>query len=153
MTISMNQDLTSVSEMKLIIKIKETVEEVRELTTEEQCMYSVTITSYYDKQLRDSAGKKLSKVGFINILSSDNKDKPNEGLFRHEIIRDATFNERAAHHYLQIVGDDNCKASFKKCENCITTDINFSGGCIASKTLRQEAQDILKGKEVILELL
>ncbi len=129
--------------MELRIKIKEVKEESRKLTIEEWAVYllSENENSVFQYAAQDIV-KSWGLVEFVNGLRA---------LFRTETIRDATLEEYRAWAYLQLKGHCTCterKLSSVDCDDCF-----LSGACIASDYKTGIAIYILKGKEVILELV
>jgi len=154
-TISMNQDLTGVSEMKLIIKIKETVDEIREMTAAESAMDAISRSSErFEDSYRFAMKAELDKVGFVHRLDGQNyrvTGKFRNALFQHETIRDATKQEQFAYYSMQkeaVCKEGGCII----CSDCMCSECNnysvicsvYHESCIA--------KEILEGKEIVLEL-
>ena len=124
--------------MELKIRIKEVKEETRKLTIEEWAVYllSENGNSIYQHDAQDIV-KSWGMVEFVNGLI---------GLFRTETIRDATEIETIAWHCTQI---------WKQCDmngvDCYT-NCPKRVGCEALSDYNK-SRTILKGKEVILELV
>ena len=138
--------------MKLKIKIKEVTEETRELTIEEQCMYTLTHIKYTgdtpSKEFMSAVQKHLNEIGLIDVIP---KPHANWGLFRTVTIRDATPEEYRAWTYLQLV--KHCTCPERKTNSLDCNDCFLSGACVASDFKTKIAIYILNGKEVILELV
>ena len=129
--------------MELKIKIKEVKEEIRELTIEERCLVTVSMEGY-SKEYRDEASARLDSIGCVSTPGT-------QGVFRTETIRDATPEEYRAWTYLQLV--KHCACPERKISSLDCNDCFLSGACIASDFKTKIAIYILKGKEVILELV
>ena len=128
--------------MELKIKIKEVKEEARKLTIEEWAMYLLSKNgrSIYQHDAQDIV-KSWGLIEFENGLIG----------FRTETIRDATPEEYRAWTYLQLV--KHCTCSERKISSLDCNDCFLSGACVASDFKTKIAIYILKGKEVILELV
>ena len=133
--------------MKLKIKIEEVKEETRELTIEEQCMYTLTHIEYIgdtpSKEFMSAVQKHLNEIGLIDVIP---KPYANLGLFRTVTIRDATEIETISWHCTQI---------WKPCDmiggECFT-NCPKKGGCEVIADYNK-SMTILEGKEVILEFV
>ena len=129
-------------EMNVKLHIREVKEEARKLTIEEWAVYLLSKNgrSIYQHDAQDIV-KLWGLIEFENGLIG----------FRTETIRDATPEEYRAWTYLQLVMHCACperKKSSLDCNECF-----LSGACIASDFKTKIAIYILKGKEVILELV
>ncbi len=121
--------------MELKIRIKEFTDEVKPLTIEEQCMYSVANNSMYEDAYRDEVRRHLDKIGFIGCVYEGNVT----GFFRTETIRDATVDEVIAWHSIQMHNEyDGLRGIFYGLPVFNTDD---------------ESHELLKNKEIILELV
>lgn len=129
--------------MELKIKIKEVKEESRKLTIEEWAVYllSENENSVFQYAAQDIV-KSWGLVEFVNGLRA---------LFRTETIRDATQDEYRAWAYLQL--ENHCACPDRKTKSLDCDDCFLSGACVASDFKTKIAKHILKGKEVILELV
>ena len=131
--------------MELKIKIKEVKEEIRELTIEERCLVTVSrLPGGCNERYRAEASAKLDSIGFV-------ANRGSQGKFRTETIRDATQDEYRAWAYLQLekhCACPECKTKSLDCDDCF-----LSNTCVASEFKTLIAKHILKGKEVILELV
>ena len=131
-------------DVNLKIKIKEVKEEMRKLTIEERCLILPTVTRVpnWSEEFRDAARAKLDSIGFVS-------NRGTQGLFRTETIRDATPKEIIAWHTLQSLYVCSHNMPIQLCSQCA----NNLGpiGCNIGRT-RGRAEEILKGKEVILSL-
>ena len=131
--------------MELKIKIKEVKEEIRELTIEERCLVTVSrLPGGCNERYRAEASAKLDSIGFV-------ANRGSQGKFRTETIRDATQDEYRAWAYLQL--EEHCACPDRKTKSLDCDDCFLSGACVASDFKTKIANHILKGKEVILELV
>ena len=131
--------------MELKIKIKEFKEETIKLTIEERCLVTVSrLPGGCSERYRAEASAKLVSIVFVSNQGSQCK-------FRAENIRDATPEVYRAWTYLQLV--KNCTCPERKISSLDCNDCFLSGACIASYYKTKIAIYILKGKEVILELV
>ena len=130
--------------MELKIKIKEVKEERRLLTDEEECFITVMNIPRWIPSFQKEATELLRKRGFE---TGDGQF----GVFRKETIRDATPEEYRAWTYLQLV--KHCACPERKISSLDCNDCFLSGVCVASDFKTKIAIYILKGKEVILELV
>ena len=131
--------------MKLKIKIKEVKEETRELTIEERCLVTVAMDGFI-KEYRDEASAKLDSIGFVQYVNQ----QKTRGLFRTVTIRDATPKEIIAWHTLQSLYVCSHNMPIQLCDQC-ANNLGHDG-CYINRA-RERAEGILKGKEVILELV
>lgn len=129
--------------MELKIRIKEISSIVRGLTIEEQCIYLAYLDTSNPDNLRLAALKKLDDLHLVEIIPSN--DITNIGTFRTETIRDATPGEVMAWHVLQSVN----ACDVLTCEKCITN----GSICICDMMIYDDSYELLKGKEVILEVV
>lgn len=151
----MEIEMTTKQELK--IRIKEVKEETRKLTIEERCMYNISKNGIIDGYIPDlisEVNDRLKEIGFIEAMYD--KQIPAEilrevkGLFRTETIRDATPDEVIAWHILEL---DNACWQHPDCKTCV---IGIAGDCLYEDCESNEAnnaREILKGKEVILEVI
>ena len=124
------------------IKIKEVKEEARKLTIEEWAVYllSENENSVYQDDAQDIV-KSWGLVEFVNGLVA---------IFRTETIRDATPEEIIVWHILEL---DYACWQHPDCKTCM---IGIAGVCLYEDCDSNEAnnaREILKGKEVILEVI
>lgn len=131
--------------MELKIKIKEVEEETRDMIVEERCMYITAHDPNYTDSFRKDIENRLDDIGFIELVTPSGV----KGLFRKETIRDATPEEYRAWVYLQLI--KHCVEIRMRSSDC--QDCFMHGVCIATDFKTTKARSILKGKEVILELV
>ena len=127
--------------MELKIKIKEVKEEIRELTIEERCLVTVSrLPGGCSERYRAEASAKLNSIGFV-------ANRGSQGKFRTETIRDATKYEIISWHCINI--HNICPLCCGSCP--------MNPGYAAKRCNKEEdynkAEALLKGKEVILELV
>mgnify|MGYP000975230908 CR=1 FL=1 len=131
--------------MELKIRIKEVKEETWNLTIEEECMFlfAKDKTPAYSMVV-NRAKHKLEEIGLVDVCRL-NEGGISVGVFRTETIRDATPGEVMAWHVLQSVN----ACDVLTCEKCITN----GSICICDMMIYDDSYELLKGKEVILELV
>ena len=134
--------------MELKIKIKEVKEEWRQLTELETLLTDLSRLNQVPESYKDKLKWQLKLRG---ITGYDISSERILGLFRTETIRDATLEEYRAWAYLQLKG--HCTCTERKLSSVDCGDCFLSGACIASDYKTKIAIYILKGKEVILELV
>ena len=129
--------------MELKIRIKEVKEETMPITLEEKCMFLFSTDMHHSQKIRDEIRKRWDALGLIRCVDSENV------LFRVETIRDASPEEIIAWHCVEIYN------------SCITIDDSWICGVCprgdkddcSVKENYDKACELLKGKEVILEVL
>ena len=128
--------------MELKIRIKEVKEEARKLTIEEWAVYllSKNGNSIHQHEAEDIV-KSWGLIEFENDLM---------GHFRTKTIRDATPKEIIAWHTLQSLYVCSHYMPIHLCDQC-ANNLGHTG-CYIGRT-REHAEGILKGKEVILEVM
>lgn len=131
--------MTTKQELK--IKIREVKVEKRHLTIEEWAVYllSENGNSIYQHDAEDIV-KSWGLIEFENGLI---------GLFRTETIRDATPDEVIAWHILAV--DKACWNH--DCEICNIGKVYSCLYCVCDSNEANNARELLKDKEVILELV
>ena len=141
--------------MELKIRIKEVKEEERQLTIEEQWMYTLTRIDYISDTLSEefmsAVQKHLNEIGLIDVIP---KPYANWGLFRTETIRDATPEEIIAWHCTQIwkLCDTTGGECFANCPKRGWCEATVDYTCEATFDYNK-SMTILEGKEVILEVI
>lgn len=129
---------------ELRIKIKEVVEEKRDLTEEEDLILHIYRNTNSD-WICDTIKQFWKDTGFDYKHCEDG----NNGTFRKETIRDATEKEIDAWWYL--FKAKGCQKRLNA-TNVGVCDCIISSECINTLSRRETAETILKGKEIILEL-
>ena len=127
--------------MELKIRIKDVKEETRPITLDEKCMFLISTDMHYSQKIRDEIRKKLDALGLLIRVDSDNI------VFRTETIRDATPDEVIAWHILAV--DKACWNH--ECEICHIGKVYGCLYCVCDSNEANNARELLKGKEVILE--
>lgn len=130
---------------ELRIKIKEIVEEKRDLTEEEDLILHIYRNTHSD-WICDTIKQFWKDTGFDYKHYEDG----NNGTFRKETIRDETPEEEDAWWYLFKAKGCQKRLNARNAGGC---DCIISGECINTLHRREKAETILKGKEVILELV
>ena len=118
------------SELK--IKIKERLVQQRQLSIEEQSLWTVRGAGFFDGDFVSRVADRLTEIGLIEVVPRDGPN--NDGLFlKYEKSREATPLERWAYYYLE-----STKQEFP-------TGYNLAW--------QKYAENILMDKEIILELV
>lgn len=119
--------------MELKIRIKETVDERRQLTFEEECMICIMHHTHKDTIPHEMYVECMDHMNYIGYVYSSYDPQEHSALFHKEITRDATPEEIEAWYYMM----------------CHRTGLNnYING-----TYIYKIRDIFSKKEIILELI
>ena len=137
----------------MTLMVRETVEETRLLTLEEQCacdfLDNCDLNIYKDAYIDAIKHKLYDEIGFASFtdpMPEDNHEYLSTGRFEKSIKRVATHAERNAYYYMKIVQEDCCDATIEECDVC-----PFADKCICSDFIRDKCRAILEGKEFFEE--
>ena len=135
--------------MKLKISIKEVKEEWKPVCTGMRCIIHITENCLWSIVNRDDVETAYKDSGYVINTIRYKDDTHCEGLFRTETIRDATPDEVIAWHILAV--DKACWNH--DCEICNIGKVYSCLYCVCDSNEANNARELLKDKEVILELV
>ena len=129
----------------MTFKVKEVKEEKRLLTIDEQCLYSIANSRSHFGSMIDAAAKRCEEIHLVGVEAQPGP--VNIGVFKEEIIRDATTEEEIAFNYIKFVDTCQRMRQTEGCRKCI-----FNQKCPLERVRMLDAcKALLKGKEVYEE--